>query len=161
MIQPLRASFFPCLVLLLTLAGCAGLTGLEKPAISLADIQVVEMKTLETTFLVELRVTNPNPDPLTVQGLNCDLELEGKQFASGAQQVEQTIPAYGSTLVEMEVYASVIDMFSSVLGVLQQVNEPGERSGKPIGYRLKGKVRVKSGGFAHTLPFISAGELKL
>lgn len=148
------------LFLPLVLAGCAGLGSLEKPRISLADIQVQEIRTMETAFLVQLRVTNPNTTPLEIEGLSCDVELAGRKFASGLQASNQTIPAYESALVPMQVYASVVDMFSSVLGVLENTNEAG-KSGKPVGYRLKGKVRVRSGAFSRNLPFVSEGEITL
>lgn len=152
--------WLPALLLLFLLAGCAGLSSLEKPKVTLADIQVQEIKNLETAFLVQLRIMNPNTKPIEIEGLSCDIELDGRKFASGLQGGQGTIPAYGSVLVPMEVYASVLDMVSSVLGVIQNRNEPGT-AGRPIGYRLKGKVRIGSGGFSHHLPFESKGEVKL
>ena len=159
-IQRKTATAWLAMLLLLVLAGCAGFSSLEKPQVTLADIQIQEVKTLETAFLVQLRVMNPNTTPLEIEGLSCDVELDGRKFASGLQGGQGTIPAYGSVLVPMEVYASVLDMFTSVLGVLQNQNEPGT-VGRPISYRLKGKVRVSSGGFSHNLPFASEGEIKL
>jgi len=159
-IQHKRTMSMPAILLLLVLTGCAGFSSLEKPKVTLADIQIQEVKTLETAFLVQLRVMNPNNRPLEIEGLSCDVELDGRKFASGLQGGQGTIPAYGSVLVPMEVYASVLDMFTSVLGVLQNQNEPGA-VGRPISYRLKGKVRVSSGGFSHNLPFASEGEVKL
>jgi len=141
-------------------AGCAALSLPEKPRITLADIQVHEIRNMETSFLVQLRITNPNTTPLEIEGLSCDVELDGRRFASGLQGEKRTIPAYGSELVEMEVHSSMLEMVSSVLGVLRRANDPGSR-GEPIGYRLSGKVRVKSGGFSHNLPFASEGELKM
>jgi len=144
----------------LALAGCAAFSLPEKPRITLADIQVHEIRNMETSFLVQLRVTNPNTEPLEIEGLSCDVELDGRRFASGVQGERRTIPPYGSELVEMEVHSSVLEMVSSVLGVIRRANEPDSR-GEPVGYRLNGKVRVKSGGFSHNLPFVSEGELKM
>lgn len=154
------AFWLPIVICLLLSGGCASIMSLEKPQITLADIQVREIKTLETSFIVQLRIMNPNPTPLDIEGLSCDVELDGRKFASGVQGSQETIPAYGSALVPMEVYGSVLDMVSSVLGVIKSQNEPGS-AGKPVNYRLTGKVRVKSGTFARNLPFASKGELKL
>lgn len=154
------AAWLTTILLLVLLAGCAGLSSLEKPKVTLADIQVQEIKTLETAFLVQLRVMNPNTTPIEIEGLSCDVELDGRKFASGLQGGQGSIPAYGSVLVPMEVYASVLDMVSSVVGVLQNQNEPGTK-GRPISYRLKGKVRIGRGGFSHNLPFESKGEVRL
>lgn len=145
---------------LFVLAGCAGLFSLEKPRVSLADIQVLEIRTMETAFQVQLRVTNPNDRPLEIQGLSCDVELEGRRFASGLQGEQQTIPAYGSVLVPVEVHASVLDMFSSVLGLIHHAGEPGSPR-RVIRYRLIGKVRLSTGTLSRNLPFESEGKLKL
>lgn len=157
-------SFSSCMlaaVWLLFAAGCASLSpSFEKPKVSLADIQVQEIKTLETAFLIQLRIMNPNDNPLDIQGLSCDVELDGRKFASGLQGAQQTIPAYGSILVPMEVYASVLDMFSSVIGMIQSANQPNSQH-KAMNYKLIGKVRVSSGGFSRNIPFESEGELKL
>lgn len=155
-----KTTTWPTILLLLVLAGCAGFSSLEEPKVTLADIQIKEVKRLETAFLVQLRIMNPNTTPLEVEGLSCDVELDGRKFASGLQGGQTTIPAYGSVLVPMEVYASVVDMFTSALGVLKNQNE-ADGAGRPISYRLKGNVRVSSRGFSHNLPFRSTGEVKL
>lgn len=146
---------------LLLISGCAGLfSSFEEPQVSLADIRVQEVKTLETAFLIQLRITNPNDGPLDIQGLSCEVELDGRKFASGLQGEQLSIPPYGSTLVPVEVYASVLDMFSSVIGMIQNANRPGSQI-RAITYKLIGKVRIKSDGFYRNVPFESEGELNL
>lgn len=155
------SSLFMAVISLLLVAGCAGLSpSFEKPKVSLADIQVQEIKALETAFLVQLRIMNPNSSALQIEGLSCNVELDGRQFASGLQGGQQTIPPYGSTLVPVEVYASVLDMVSSVLGLIQTAGQPNSQL-EAINYRLTGKVRVRTDGLSRNLPFASEGELKL
>ena len=155
-----RGSLWLVLLTLLTLAGCAGLAPLEKPKISVADIEVRKITPLETTFLVQLRVMNPNDRSLEVEGLRCDLELDGRTFASGLQDGQGlTVPGYGSALVPVELYASVVDMLGSVLNVLGRTGGSGD--GGPVEYRLTGSVKVKSGGLSHTLPFESDGNIRI
>ncbi len=150
-----------CLFLLFLLSGCAGLTStFETPKVTLADIQVRQIKTLETSFLVQLRVMNPNETPLEIQGLSCDVEIDNRQFASGLQGDIQTIPPYGSALVPVEVYASVLDMVSSVIGFIQTANQPNAQLDS-LNYRLTGRVRVSTGSLTRNVPFESEGELKL
>lgn len=150
-----------CLSLVFLLAGCAGLTSsFEAPKVSLADIQVREIKTLETSFLVQLRVMNPNDFPLEIKGLSCDLEVDERQFASGLQGDTQTIEPYTSTLIPVEVYASVLDMVNSVIGFIHSANKP-ETEMESLTYRLVGKIRVSTGKLTRNVPFESEGELNL
>jgi LEA14-like dessication related protein len=161
--SPATASLAVCLLaaVILLLSGCAALSpSFEKPQVSLADIQVHEVRTLETAFLIQLRVSNPNDSPLDIQGLSCEVEFDGRMFASGLQGEQQTIPAYGSALVPVVVYASVLDMFSSVINMIQHAGEPDAQV-RALNYRLIGTVRINRGGFIKDVPFESEGELNL
>lgn len=161
--SPLSASLAACILATVTLllSGCGALSpSFMKPQVSLADIQVHEAKTLETAFLIQLRVSNPNDDPLDIQGISCEVELDGRRFATGLQGEPQTIPAYGSALVPVQVYASVLDMFSSVINMIQHAGEPDAQI-RALNYRLVGRIRLNEGGFFRNVPFESEGELKL
>jgi LEA14-like dessication related protein len=154
-------TFIIVTISLLLLSACAGLApSFEKPKVNLADIQVREIKTLETAFLVQLRIMNPNETPLEIQGLSCDVELDGRQFASGLQGEQLTVPPYGTALVPVDVYASVLDMVSSVIGLIQTAGKPDSQL-ESVNYRLTGRVRVSTGSFSRSIPFESEGELKL
>lgn len=147
------------LVPLFHLAGCA-LTSLESPEVTLADIQVSEIRNFETVFLVQLRVQNPNQKPLEIEGLSCEMEIDGRKFASGLQGAQQSIPAYGTALVPVEVYASVIDMVGSAIGMLKSASKK-ESELKDVEYKLSGSVNVKLSGFSQKLPFASSGRIDL
>jgi LEA14-like dessication related protein len=83
----------------------------------------------------------------------CELEINGKRFASGVSNKEVEIPAYGHDLVTVHVYSSVLDVFKGVLGL--------KDAGK-LRYRIKGKVLLDAGTLApSTFPFLSEGELSL
>ena len=144
-------------VILLTallLAGCAGLAKpLEPPRISLADIRVEDFTGLETVFQVQLRVINSNDVDLNVKGIDAELEINGEPFAAGVSNVTVKIPSFGTELVTVAVYSSVIKMFKSVYGL---------RESEELKYRLNGKLRVSGqNALATTLPFESEGVLTL
>jgi len=144
--------------LFLVLQGCAGVTGLtEKPKVSIADIQVQEMKNMETSFLVQLRVTNPNAAELDIQGVSCNLEIDGRHFAHGITNSAQQIPAYGTALVPVNVYASMVDVVSSVVGFIGSSKADADHT--PLAYTLDGTIRLGTGGFTSNLPFTNSGEL--
>lgn len=163
--RPARRLCIPALITALCLtiiAGCAG-TGryANAPRISLADIRVQEIKTLESAFRIGLRVINPNEIPLEISGLECELKIDGKDFATGVAGEHHVIPAYGSAIVPVTVYASMLDMVASAVSFAQGPdNDDGKR--KPLRYELTGHVRL--GGknmLKRTLPFQSQGKISL
>jgi len=136
------------------LAGCAGLgKHLEPPRISLADMRPEEFTGLETVFRVQLRVFNTNDTALNVKGVEADLDINGKSFATGVSKAETTIPAFETALVPITVYSSVIDIFKSIRG-LQKTAQ--------LTYRLKGKLWLSGDQMSSaSLPFESEGRFTL
>ena len=132
------------------LAGCAGLgKPLEPPRVSLADIRVEDFSGFETVFQIQLRVINTNDVDLKVKGIEAELEINGQSFATGVSNTPVKIPSFGTELVTVAVYSSVINMFKSVYGLHES---------EELKYRLNGKLRVAGDStFATTLPFESAG----
>lgn len=121
--------------------------GFEPPRISLADITIQQSIGLETAFLVKLRVVNPNDVVLDVQAVSMDLEINDTPFASGASPGAVSIPAFGSELLSLQAYSSVIHMVRSMIGIHQ--------SGQ-LAYRAKGRLHL--GGMAPPLvPFDASG----
>lgn len=144
-----------CLALLLWAGfatGCAGLgKPLETPRVSLSNIQVQESKGLETAFLVQLRVTNPNDVDLDIKGVDCDLEINGKPFAYGISNAQVMVPAFGSETIPVTVYSSVLDIVRGLFGLQHR---------EDLSYQLKGKVRMTGGMLMPaTLPFDSQGTV--
>ena len=154
-----RAGVIIAVAGLLLLSGCAGLGPQPKPRVSLANLQVQEVRGLETVFLVELRILNPGDTPLQLRGIDCELLVDGRPFASGLSGGSYEVPAYDSLTVPVPVYASMLDMVSSVVSRLQQ---PAARPGTidPLRYEVTGHVRLAGTmGGTRTLPFASKGEL--
>jgi LEA14-like dessication related protein len=148
MIDRLRHSsslFIWLSLVVLILLGCAGPgKKLEPPRITLANIQVQEIKLLETAFQIEL---------IEIKGLDCQLELNDKQFASGVSNKKIKVPPYDSATIPITVYSSVMDLARGILDSSKK---------EKIKYKLKGRVRL-GGGLAGTsvVPFESEGELSL
>ena len=134
--------------------GCAGLgKRLEPPGINVADIHVQEVKPFETALRVDLRLINPNDVPLNINGLNCELALNGKRFASGGANAKKVIPPYGTGVIPVVVYSSVFKVIRGVLGLQGKEN---------FKYRLKGRLHLEGNRLlGSSIPFESAGELSL
>ncbi|WP_457574493.1 LEA type 2 family protein [Desulfolithobacter sp.] len=156
----LQQRYFSLVLGLLLLAGCAAVqSGLNTPKVSLADLKIEAVRPLETVFLVELRIMNPNTIPLSIAGITCDLEINGRHLASGISNDQIRIPAFGAATVPVTVYASMVDIFSSAFKALQGVNHSTSET-KPLRYVLKGKVRLEE-SMNLSIPFSTAGEIPL
>jgi LEA14-like dessication related protein len=146
---------------LLLLSGCAAMHGFkEDPKISIADIRIQDVKAMEGVFLIKLRILNPNDVPLDLHGINCELEINKRHFASGIGDSNQSVPAFGTAIVPVEVYASVLDMISSVADLIHSAGKKPSKD-KPVPYSLQGTVRLGIHGFKKEVPFTSSGELSL
>ncbi len=143
----------PTVLFLLTVVGCAGVgQRLEPPRVKLATIRVEEFNVLETVFEVRLRMFNTNDTALQIKGIECELEINGQPFALGVSDADVEIPSYGTQLVPLHVYASVLDIIKSAQGMQDQ---------DQLKYHIKGKVRLGAGGFPALLPFESEGNITL
>ena len=152
------ASALACCLLLL--AGCAGLgKKLEPPRISLANISVQEFKAFETVFKLQVRVFNTNDIPLVVKALDCDLDVNGKRLATGVTETETTIPALGSGLLDVAVYASSLQMVARVLDGLGVSGTGGEQ--ESIDYTLSGRLHLGGRALPSRIPFTTTGTLSM
>ena len=133
------------------LAGCAGLgKTLEAPRIQIANVEIQRAKSLETALGVDLRVFNANEVSIVVKGLDCELEINEQRLASGISSYEKTVPAYGTEIFPITLYASAVDLFKGILRLPQR---------EKLTYRIKGKVLLQAGDFpSYTLPFKSEGD---
>jgi len=153
--------FASCLILrisifipVLLIAGCAGLgQTLEPPRINLSNVQFQESKALETVLQIEIRVFNTNDVPIKVKGLDCDLQLNGRSFATGVSAVDKEIPAFGTTTVPVTLYSSVVDIFRGIVGLHKQ---------EKLKFGVSGRLRLEGGFLMPTvIPFQAEEELTL
>ena len=153
--RTLRASKIMVFAALISvyLAGCAGVgSRMEPPRVKLANIRPESMNLLETVFEVQLRVFNTNDTPLTIRGVESEIEINGKAFAFGVSDSDIEIPAYGTELLPLRVYSSVFDIIKSAIGMQNQ---------EQLRYHLKGKLRLGAGAFPGVLPFDSQGAISM
>ncbi len=142
------------LIPLFLLVGCAGLgKTLEPPRIHLSNVQFQESKALETVLQIDLRVFNTNDVPIKVKGLDCDLELNGRSFATGVSSVDREIPAFGTTTVPVTLYSSVVDLFRGIVGLQKK---------EKLKFGVSGRLRLEGGFLMPTvIPFKAEEELAL
>lgn len=143
--------FFTSLCLII-LTGCSFfMRGLETPRVSVSHIETQQVELFETTFKVLLRIYNTNDVPLKIKGLDCDIEINDRHFATGVTKVDILISAYDTTTVPVEVYSSVINLFRGILAMKEK---------QALQYKLKGNIRIDGDIFMSSkIPFRSEGEI--
>jgi LEA14-like dessication related protein len=152
-----------CWILAISIAGligaCAG-WGLKNapPAIKLAAIRPLELQGLENRFEVDLRIFNQGDQSLVVRGIQCDLILNGRNFATGVGRTEKQIPAYGSDTVTLTVYSSMLDMARLIHGLIRTSNQSNAQKWT---YAVKGHLQIGFGSGTGKVPFDTVGEIDL
>lgn len=134
----------------LILAACGGLPhNAVPPRVGIADVAVKNLGLFEQIFDVGLRVTNPNDFDLAIEGLDFELELNGRPFASGVSRVPVPVPAASTAVLR-------VDAIMESKNLIRQLKTlPPETLAEGVPYRIKGRVKIdKTSGW---LPFDHAG----
>ena len=153
--------FFPLL-----LSGCLSTQSLpwesrEDLQIALSDIELQEIKALETIFLLKIRVVNPNDTAMEIRSLKCELKINGELFASGISDESQGVPPFGTISVPVVVYTSNFAIVGSVIEMLQKdVQQYGGRPEEPLNYELNGQLHLGADG-KEVFPYQVTGKILL
>ncbi len=149
------------LSLCLLLSGCAGMRGhTDTVRVSLAGLRIQDVKGFETAFDVTLRIFNRGEHPLSVKGIACQLELDGKHLAEGVAQISREIAPYSSDTVTLMVYSSMLDMIRAVQGILRRNREADADT--QWQYAVKGHLDLTATGLLDgRVPFQSKGMINL
>jgi LEA14-like dessication related protein len=140
--SPTRFNTWLTLLIALFLTGCAGV-GLEEfddPDIELLAIEPVTARGMEARFRVRLRIVNPNPIALEIDGLAYEVFLRENKVFSGASNQEVRVEAYSEGEAAVEVAAG---MLSSLALLRDLISDPPEAG---IPYRLNAKISRKGLG---------------
>jgi hypothetical protein len=95
------------------LASCASLTKpWETPEVALLGLQPKELGLARQSFLVTLRIRNPNDRTLPIKAMTYRLYLEGSELVNGSSELDRQIPAFGEETVQVEVNGSLFGLLS-------------------------------------------------
>ncbi len=143
-----------CVVILVVLfSGCASLFWMgEKPHVDIVNVTPKEMRLLEQTFLLELRIQNPTETDLDINGMSFELEINGQPFARGVSNQSLKIERLSTKIVQVEAYTGL----TSILRQLSEARKGSYDSG--FKYRLKGSIHTGAPSFR--IPFDETGEFK-
>ena len=137
---------------LLFAAGCASMQGRDPLQVTVAGVEPLQGEGMELRMLVKLRVQNPNDTPVNFNGVAVQMEVQGKDFATGVSDASGTVPRFGETLIEVPVTASAFRMVRQAMGMM--------RSGGPgkISYEMTGKL---NGSGLGSVRFQNRGDFEL
>jgi LEA14-like dessication related protein len=132
-------------------SGCASLFSMgEKPRVDIVNITPKEMRLMEQTFLMELRIQNPTETDLDITGLAFDLEINGQPFAKGVSNQSLKVDRLSTNTIQMEAYTGLTSILRQLAGAIKGSYTSGFK------YRLKGFIY--SGSPSVRIPFDEAGE---
>ena len=140
-------------ILVVLVSGCASLFWMgEKPHVDIVNITPKEMRLLEQTFLLELRIQNPTETDLDITGMSFELEINGQPFARGVSNQSLKVERLSTKVVEVDAYTGLV----SILRQLSEAKKGSYASG--FKYRLKGSIHTGAPSFR--IPFDETGEFK-
>ena len=137
------------LLIAAALTGCSGLPlGAQPPSVTIADFGVGNAGLFEQQFNLKLRIQNPNPEELRVDGMAFELEINEQSFAKGVGNQTVTVPRYGSAFMPVEAV-------STLGGLIRQFGRIAQGDKPVFKYRIKGSLSIAGGA---RVPFDERGE---
>ncbi len=89
------------LVFLVFSLGCSSMGSLEPMEVTLTDLEVTEVTVFETSLLAKLRITNPNPDSITIDGASFKLYIEDKKVGTGTTKESFALDRLDSSVIDV------------------------------------------------------------
>ena len=112
------------------MAGCASMpSDFEEPALSITNIALRNSTGLAPQFDIVLNITNPNREPLNIDGMSYEIYLEGNKVVSGVSNNFPLIEPYSE--VDVNVKAKI-----NLLGSINLLRDLTKGSQSNIDYKL-------------------------
>lgn len=145
----------PAALLLLSLAGCAGVqqmigAAFEKPRLTYESFTPQELDLEGVTLGLRYRIDNPNAVGLKLATVDYRVDVESRQVVTGSSQTGLSIPARGSAPLELPVrvrYADIPDLVSNLIHK------------DTLGFQIQGNAGVSTPVGVIGLPFSYTGQI--
>jgi LEA14-like dessication related protein len=138
----------------LSLAACSLMTPkFERPALSVAGIELVSGNLLQQQFRVKFNIHNPNDRALPVKGLHASLSVAGEPVAEGQNDRAFLVPANGDAGFDVMITAN---MALALLTLSRKMDQHADS----IDYDLSGAASIDL-PFLRNLPFHQTGSFSL
>lgn len=104
----------------LVASGCSSTAQLEPLGVNLVNLEVQEITLFEASLVAEVRITNPNPDPIEITGGSLKLLLDGKKAGTALAREPFEVAAFDSTLVDMFVTVNTASAVTRIPMLLEK-----------------------------------------
>ncbi len=98
-------------------------TDFEEPSVSVTSFKPKISTNISPQFEIVLHVTNPNREPLQLEGMSYTIQLEGIKVMSGVANDLPTIEAYGEADVKLNATADLLGGFQLLAGLMTENKE--------------------------------------
>jgi len=132
------------------IGGCASLGGLEKPDVMLVDLQMGEIKVLETTARATVRLDNENLVPLHVEGGVYKLYINGKRIGKGLSNEQFTIPKLSSVTHDVVINLDNLALARRIISIINS---------EQLAYRIESVVYIRLDGRVRRVKVSKSGQL--
>lgn len=144
-----KTALFVLILAGMMMCGCAALQQfVQAPTVSFKGVSLQDMSLIEGNMLFRLNVTNPNPIGATVRNVAYNLKLNGREFLKNTVNKKISLPAGGSSMVELPVTINYLDFFQSVAEFIES---------DQVAYDLSGSVGIGP----LTVPYQTSGNLDI
>lgn len=122
----------------------------EDPSVSVSSFKPKNSNSISPEFEIVLHITNPNREPLELEGLSYSIHLDGNKVMSGVANDLPTIAAYDEADVTLHATASLFGGFKLITELM---NDPKEH----IEFEFNAKLDV--GSFRPRIEVSQKGQL--
>lgn len=135
------------------LTACAGLENKpEQFKVNISNLQILDSTLMEQRYLVTLRIMNRSREAYEIEGMSFDIELNGKDFASGVSNQKMNLEPLSENQITVEVT-------STIFGLIRQINNLQQGQPKAFSYELSGSLYTNQSFMG--ISFNESGEIDL
>jgi LEA14-like dessication related protein len=95
----------------------------EEPSLTVTSFAPINSDSISPRFEIVLHITNPNRDPLELEGVSYTIHLEGNKVMAGVANDLPTIEPYGEADVKLEATANLFGGFQLLTGLMNEHKE--------------------------------------
>ena len=134
------------------LSACATLEPGPAFEVTLTNLGFGEVTVLETTLLCTIRIQNPTPEPLRLEGAVHKLYLNGTYIGQGTVSEATEIPRLSSGTQTANVFLSNLSLIRRLRPIVES---------QKVDYQLQSVFYARDGGSSRRLKSESSGGLSL
>jgi LEA14-like dessication related protein len=114
-------------------SACASIGPLTSPDVTLADLKFTDLTVFETTGEITVRISNENPEPLSIDGAVFKLFLNGVSVGKALTSERVEIPRLGTSTLRATVHLNNVALITRLATMIEQPE---------LEYRIRTKLFV-------------------